>query len=221
MFVTFTNEKSGKTWRSDEDFGLVVSRVTIGAPPARTHYVEVPGRDGALDFSDYFGAAQYDDRKLTMETGLVIDDRYAQEDKIRNALHGERLRIILSDDAAHYFTGRVSVGELSKTAGIGKLTLTATCDPWRRKTQRTLVTAALAEEYAALTLTNERMPAIPTIRATVAATILFDDTEYAIEADREYRNTALMLSAGNNAISVKSTNGAAGQITFDYLEGKL
>lgn len=221
MIVTFENIGSGKTWHSDEDFGLVVSRVTIGTPPVRTHYVEVPGRDGALDFSDHFGTPQYNDRKLTIEAGLVIEERYKQEDKIRNALHGERLRIILSDDAKHCFTGRAAVGELSKTAGIGKVTITATCEPWRRKIQQTIRTAALAEEYAELILTNERMPTIPTINATVDATIMLDNTEYAIAAGLDYRNTGLILSAGTNTVSIKSTNGAAGQITFTYQEGKL
>lgn len=47
-----------------KNYGLIVAPYEIPMPPAKTDYVEVPGRDGSLDMTEALGTVRYGDRVI-------------------------------------------------------------------------------------------------------------------------------------------------------------
>lgn len=221
MYISFV-DKNGNTIRTDTDLGLTIEKITIGEPKVRSMYKEIPGRDDPIDYTDYFGQPLYDPRDIMIECGAKITNRYDQERMIRNAVHGLRFdKIILSDDPQWYFSGRVSMNEWSKNVRIGKCTLTAHCDPYRKKISQTVKTLSLTSSYKSLSIENTGKIIIPVFLSTVAATVKFDEIEYSFAADNQYRNPEIALQKGTSTIQAKSTSGSSGTLTVTYQEGVL
>ena len=61
---------------SYRDLRLVRKGVEIGAPETKTETVDVPGADGSLDLTEYFGEPLYDNRELKMDFQAVEMGRY-------------------------------------------------------------------------------------------------------------------------------------------------
>ena len=49
------------------DLGLVRSNVEVGSPATKTDSVDIPGADGVLDLTEYFGEVLYENRELSMD----------------------------------------------------------------------------------------------------------------------------------------------------------
>ena len=125
-------------------YQLFLNSYSIGEAEPNTNLVEIPGVDGAVDFTEYFGGVTYKSRTLKMQFTFTAD-RFglnAAYAKLQNALNGKRVKIVLDDDKDYFYTGRVSVGELSPDGQIGKVTLTATCDPYKYKNKARTVTCS-------------------------------------------------------------------------------
>ena len=129
---------------SYDAYQLFLNSYSIGEAEPNTNLVEIPGVDGAVDFTEYFGGVTYKSRILKMQFTFTAD-RFglnAAYAKLQNALNGRRVKIVLDDDKDYFYTGRVSVGELSPDGQIGKVTLTATCDPYKYKNKARTVTCS-------------------------------------------------------------------------------
>ena len=109
---------------SYDAYQLFLNSYSIGEAEPNTNLVEIPGVDGAVDFTEYFGGVTYKSRILKMQFTFIAD-RFglnAAYAKLQNALNGKRVKIVLDDDKDYYYTGRVSVGELSPDGQIGEVT---------------------------------------------------------------------------------------------------
>ena len=146
--------------------------------------------------------------------GRAIYDRYQQDAIVKNALHGKRMKITLSEDPSHYFLGRVSVGEWQRVNGVGHVDISATCDPYRYKAAPTTVTGTVPESGTlSLSLPNERRPVVPSIQVSAAATITFSGKDIAVGAGT-HRSLDIRLVAGSNAIAVAAAAGTTVAITY-------
>ena len=59
--ITFDEEK-----HTYDDFGLRIKSVSIGLPQTKKNQIEIPGADGYLDMTDYFGT-RYENRTIKVE----------------------------------------------------------------------------------------------------------------------------------------------------------
>lgn len=220
-YVKFKDPQTGNQWRSDTDLHLIRESVSIGSPALKTMELEIPGASGLLDFSEIFGKRLYDTRPVAISFGKTITSRYEQDSLVKNALHGKRLQIFLSEDLDHYYLGRVSVGEWSEAAGIGKVTISAPkCDPYKyKKSPTNIVVVVPASGTTTVELANNHMPAVPTITATADATIAFGTAQYSIQANTSYKNLDIELAHGNNVIKIFAP--ARTMVDFRYQEGSL
>lgn len=212
MTITFEDVKTGKQYDSKTDFGLVVASVEIGAPDVRADKVEVPGMDGALDFTEFFGRPCYGNRQMTISAGFVLSNRFMQESTIRNALHGRKMQITLSDDATFYYTGRVTVPSMQRTSRVDQVELTVDCDPYKRKKQQTVISQSGS---GTVQLSNLQMPVTPRVTTTAAATLAWLGSSVALSAGADQLVPALTLEPGMTAVTVETT----GVVTFTYREG--
>lgn len=125
-----------------KDFGIYLSKVTVGTPNPKKFTVDIPGADGSLDMTDYFGSVKYESRKLTFiftfpQRGKQLINAYSE---FLNAVHGKRFdSIILDDDRDFHYVGRVAVGNLAK-ASLSKVTVECECDPYKYSNSRNTIT---------------------------------------------------------------------------------
>ncbi len=123
-------------------FGIYLSKVTIDTPKPKKFMVDIPGADGSLDMTDYFGGVKYDSRKLTFiftfpQRGKQLLQVYSD---FLNAVHGKHFdSIILDDDREFHYVGRVTVGNLAKSA-LSKVTVECECDPYKYSNARNVIT---------------------------------------------------------------------------------
>ena len=220
-YVKFKDPQTGEMWRSDTDLHLIRESVSVGSPDVKTMELEIPGASGLLDCSEIFGKRLYDTRPVAIACGKAIADRYAQDSLVKNALHGKRLQIFLSEDLEHYYLGRVSVGEFAVSTGIGKVTISAPkCDPYKYRADVTRRSVTVPDSGTLeVVLQNEFMPVAPTVTATAAATIAFGVVTYSIEANKAYKNLDMELAPGSNLLRIYAAAGTS--VVFEYQEGSL
>lgn len=109
--ITFVSE-SGTQVNTWGDWHLIpTSRPTVALPEFESKSVEVPGMNGSLDLSTALtGKPVFKNRNGTFEFHVAngYDDWYILYSKIANFLHGKKFKVILEDDDAYYYEGRLT-----------------------------------------------------------------------------------------------------------------
>lgn len=206
---------------NQSEFGILPAGVTISPPAVKTYTVSVPGRDQVLDYTESLdGLVHYENRTITMEMQCFAEDEeYASlEHKCRNLLHGKKMSIQFDSDPGYYYLGRLSVDWRSEP-NIDTASITADCDPYKYKTEKTVVESDVAGSTQ-VTLTNEGMPAVPKITADAQMQLVFtlDGTEHTVTVGAGTQLAPdLLLQAGTYEITVNGT----GHVKFEYQEGAL
>lgn len=196
---------------------LILSQKTIGTPSPKREVIDIPGGDGVLDLTEFFGAVKYSNRQLSFEFSTMVPqsqfmDLFAQ---VQNALHGQKMNIILDDDPEWFYMGRITVSEWKAEKNIGKLTIDCDCEPFKQSIYTTTVTKIVASN-ATIVLANDKMPTVPTIETTAEFLISFGGHNDLYPAGT-FTIPELELWEGNNQVYVEG-NGA---IYFTYRKGRL
>ena len=125
--ITFGNLHSYR------DLNLILAEKVIGTPSPKTELIEIPGSDGVLDFTEFFDGIKYNNRKLSFEFSTMVPQSEFMSlfSTVQNALHGQKLTIILDDDPEWYYIGRISVSEWKAERLTGKLTIDCDCEPYK------------------------------------------------------------------------------------------
>ncbi len=123
---------------SYNDWGLILSKISNISPVPRTKYVDIPLRDGSLDLTQSVTEdIKYKNRTISL-TFLVANAKNMWTSKISeiaNYLHGEHFKIILDNDAAFYYMGRVAINNWNSDERIGKLVIDCTVEPYKYDVQ--------------------------------------------------------------------------------------
>lgn len=206
-------------YHSYDDFGLILTKKVISAPNPKTHYVDIEGADGSLDFSEAFGEVKFERRDLEFEfTSLVprveFWDKFTE---IQNALHGKSFHIIDDEDPDYYYVGRVIIDKWSIDKVIGSFTMKVSAEPYKyhlRETQRTeTITGTKTVVYK-----NDRMSVVPTISVSAPMTIVFGSKTMTIDIpDTDFIPIDVIFVEGNNVFTVTGE----GTLTVRYQEGAL
>lgn len=200
------------------EWGLILSEKEIKAPQPKTKAVDVEGADGELDYTEAFGDVKYQNRQLSFKfskTNIVPDGFLALFSVVQNALHGKKMQVILDDDPANYYFGRVTINEWKSNKRVGEIVIEVDAEPYKLKVAETVITQAVTDS-AEIVLTNSRKPVVPTITTTAAMNIAFGGFTAAVQAGT-FRLPELQLAEGQNTVTVTGT----GTITFRYREGNL
>ena len=207
------------------EYGLLLASKTISAPSVRTNMIVVPGRDGAIDATDALtGAPTYDTRIISISLfGIESISGKEWPDAVSdfcNAFHGKKVEVFFPEDSAHYYSGRLSVGEIKLDGGRQLLPVEIICDPWKYKNSETTVTSSdLSSEYMQLSLFNESRPVIPKITVDQETTILWEGSTINASAG-SHIFPDIRLSAGENILEAKVSSGT-GVISVTYQEASL
>lgn len=202
---------------SYRDLKLLLNKPEIGAPPVKKKELEIEGADGSIDYTDFFGRPTFGNvtHKFTFTSIIPRSEHLTLFTQIKNALHGQKLRIVLDDDPGFYYVGRCHVSPYTNEKGIASISIECECEPYKYKLNKTVVTQAVSGTTV-ITLTNSRKRAVPEIKTTAAMTIVFGDGVWTPSAGT-FTIPELELVEGDNLVSVTGT----GSITFTWQEASL
>ena len=200
-----------------DDFSLILSEKKIGSPSPKTETIDIPGGDGVLDLTEFFGEVRYNNRPLefVFSTKVPQSEFLALFSRVQNALHGQKMWIVLDDDPEWFYVGRITVSEWKSDKAIGKLTIDCDCEPYKTKINETVVFAEVTEETTVI-LPNSKKRVVPTIDITGTVNLTYGVNFYALSEGR-YDLPAVILENGNNSILLSGS----GTATFTYLERGL
>lgn len=209
--ITFGN------YHSYRDFGLILSSKVIGAPSPKTELIDIPGGDGVLDLTEFFGEVKYNNRTLTFEFSTIVPQSEFMTlfSRVQNALHGQKMQITLDEDPEWYYIGRLSVSEWKAEKRIGKLTVECDCEPFKyRLTSKTVDLGT--EQEATVTFHNTRKPAIPTMYVHGDVTVESPSTFITLSEGKQIL-PEFVFHKGENALTFKGN----GVVVVEWKEGGL
>lgn len=208
------------SYHSYNAFQLILAAKTIGTPSPKTETIDIPGGDGVLDLTEYFGETKYGNRNLSFEFSSVVipSDFMSLFSMVQNALHGKKMTITLDDDPGWYYTGRISVSEWKADRNIGKLIIDCDCEPYKKQSSPTVISKAV-DGTDTIVLTNSRKRTVPEVVITSEAglNIVYGTGNVWDLGSGSYTLPELELVEGDNAVTVTGT----GTITFTYTQAKL
>jgi len=205
-------------YHSWNDFSLILSQKIIGTPSPKTETVDIPGGDGVLDLTDFFGEVKFNNRNLSFEFSTIVPQNEFMDlfTRVQNALHGQKMQIILDDDADWQYIGRITVSEWKAEKNIGKLTIDCDCEPFKARLGDTVIYQEVNGTEATVILPNGIKPVVPVIDITGNINLTFGTNFWAL-AEGRYELPAVRLVNGDNTILLSGT----GTATFSYLERGL
>lgn len=212
--ITFGN------YHSYRDLRLILESKEMGSPAIKVRKVDVEGASGALDYTDFFGEAKYENatHKFTFSTIVPQEEFLSQFSQVKNALHGRKVRIILDDDPNFFYLGRLSVSPFTSSKAVGKLTVEADCEPYKMKLSPTVVTKVISGS-STFNLPNGRKRTVPEVQVTSGSglTVTFGGNFVWTLASGSYLLPELELGEGDNMVTVSGS----GTISFSWQEGEM
>lgn len=204
-------------FHSYNDLRLILTKKEVGSPAVKEMKIEIEGADSYLDLTDFFGEPKYQNANHKFDFSTIEKNSLSLFSTIKNTLHGKKVRIILDDDPAFYYVGRLSVSSFTSEKGIGSLTIEADCEPYKYKTVKTIITQAV-NGPSSITLANMRKRAVPEVSIDTEGSlnIVYQGNIWDLGAG-SYTLPELELQAGENTVAVTGT----GTITFTWQEAGL
>ena len=205
---------------SADDFGMFMTDFSVSPPEAQTVYVDVPFRDGPLDFSTALtgGIVKYKNRTVTAEFKTQDQTPGSWKDRYHdfvNYVQGQMLPINFDYDPEYYYLGRISCDVSKDDQIIGTVSVSADCEPYKYKLTPTVKEFDVSGSLS-VSLQNDKMPTVPTVTTNGEITIQFGESTIVFPAGTR-KAPALLLLEGENQLTLTGT----GHIKFEYQEGAL
>ena len=205
-------------YHSYDDFNLILAQKTIGTPSPKTETIDIPGGDGVLDLTEFFGEVKYNNRQLSFEFSTIVPKEEFMElfSRVQNAIHGQKMQIVLDEDSEWFYFGRITASEWKADKNIGKFTIDCDCEPYKTRLGDTEIFQMVEGTETKVILPNGRKTVVPLIEITGNVNLIYGENFWALSAGI-YELPALILQNGDNEILV----GGTGTATFIYRERGL
>lgn len=204
---------------SYDDLKLILTAKELGTPAVKSEMLDIPGADGSLDLTESFGEPKYENvtHRFDFSTIVPQSEFITLFTRIKNAIHGRKMRVILDDDPLFYWIGRIHVSKFTSEKGVGTISVECDCDPYKYKQDATTVAQAVSGTHA-ITLTNGRKRAVPEIQIFTDGSIRIEYGGFIWDlGSGVYRLPELELAHGENVVTVTGT----GTVAFIWQEGDL
>lgn len=203
---------------SFNDLHIVLTEKEIGAPEVKKSTLDIPGGDGELDYTEFFGEPKYGNvtHKFTF---VSIQNRLLEQySVVKSALHGKKMRIVLDADPDYYYVGRCEVSSMHDEHGIGTIVITCDCEPYKYAMAKTVVYQAV-DGVVDIHLLNSRKRAVPEVwvEAEDSLNIVFGTSNIWDLGSGTYTLPELELTEGENIVTVTGQ----GAVAFTWQEAAL
>ena len=205
-------------YHSYDDFSLILTSKTIGTPTPKTEIIDIPGGDGVLDLTEFFGETKYNNRKLefVFSTQYMAPRNFLElYSSVMELLHGKKMQVILDDESDVFYYGRVTVEKWISKKGIGTIEIEVDAEPYKNEIGVSSYQANV-KSNATLSIINAKKPVVPTITSNAEFLISFGGFNEVYSAGT-FTIPELELKEGINQVYVEGT----GSITFTYRRGWL
>lgn len=110
------------------------SRPVIVQPTAAYKYIDIPGRDGQLDTTDYLiGRPTYSNRTGSFE--FIVQNGfgpwYERRTELAAFFNGKKMKVFLEDEPDYYYVGRFMFKDWKSEKDFSKVTIEYTVEPYR------------------------------------------------------------------------------------------
>lgn len=205
-------------YHSFNDLHIVLTEKEIGAPKVKKSTLDIPGGDGELDYTEFFGEPKYGNvtHKFTF---VSIQNRLLEQySVVKSALHGKKMRIVLDADPDYYYVGRCEVSSMHDEHGIGTIVITCDCEPYKYAMAKTVVYQAV-DGVVDIPLLNSRKRAVPEvwIESESSLNIVFGTSNIWDLGSGTYTLPELELTEGENIVTVTGK----GAVAFTWQEAAL
>ena len=137
--ITFVNKNyvgpGGTTRNTWDDWHLVPASRPVFSPPAlKEHIIDIPGKDGVLDFTDSLtGYPMFERREGSFEFIVMngYQEWHALYSTISAFLHGHKLKAILEDEPDKYYEGRFVISDWKSEKDYSRITIAYKVDPYK------------------------------------------------------------------------------------------
>lgn len=117
-----------------EEFGIIMSKRSIGTAKPRIYKQSIIGKNGDLDYTPFFGDLTYENRTITIEFSKKRDSNtQSLKYQLERILNGKEVRLSFSDDESHYYKGRLSVESNDDDFHLYDLKVTIDAHPFKFK----------------------------------------------------------------------------------------
>lgn len=238
--VTFANPDGTHPINSYDDFKIVPkSRPLVNPPEAKTEYLDVPGADGSLDYTEALAGLKFKDREgewsfYVLNDSCTLNSSYMKWNElytyILKTIHGKRKRIVLESDPDFYYLGRIFVSQWASNKDYSEVTLKYIIEPWKYPMQTTAARDWLWEElfgniilYGKFDVVEQKHRNLintaddnvtPSFSCTSAMTVTFGSQTYDLPAGNS--TPGFVLIPGDNFMVFKGN----GRVTVDYSIGR-
>lgn len=198
--------------RTKEDYGAVMNYARVTPPSVKENYVDIAGGNSSIDLTEAVGSVVFEDGRISFKFTLL---RVEDKERMKNDLHGKKLKIVLEREPDFYYEGRLSFTSESQVGNLYELCMDARVSPYKMENQ---VTIHEEEVKAAkeIIIFNERMPAMPTITARGNITISFEGISISLKTGI-YEIPEITFRDGINRLKVSGN----GSIRLEYRKGRL
>ncbi|MCI8355188.1 MAG: hypothetical protein HFI47_08905 [Lachnospiraceae bacterium] len=199
--------------RRSVDYGAVMNYARITPPAVKENYVDIAGGDSDIDLTEAVGGVAFGDGQIDFK--FTLFDR-RQAERMKNDLHGRRLRIVLEREPDFYYDGRVKCTKCGQEGTLHGLLMEAKIKPYKREKRATVQVEKASAAWKDVILVNSRMPVMPEITVEGKAVLSYEGGRYAMESG-VYRVPELTLYEGRNHLRLQGS----GTVKFEYRKGEL
>lgn len=204
--------------KSYDDFGLKLREYAITPPEAKKLQEDNPGGNGVIDQTEWLGYPTYKNRSAYFIFDLQATNMVEMEEKlsdIYDVLNGAYTKVYIGDD--HYYEGRLTITPEPINNLFRMVKIDCDFYPYKLKETETVVQVTAISAGVTVDLQNEKMPAMPTIKATAPVTLVLRGVTSSIPESGEFIIPDMQLLEGSNEVTVSGS----GTVTFTYREGRF
>lgn len=181
-------------------YGLILEDVDLGSPEPQISQVVVPGRNGALDYTEAIaGYTTFNNREMVfslVRSGSQTDIETTKASFLKD-VHGQTVDIY-PDWVSGHFHGRASVIVADYRPNFIRLTVNVSAAPYRYASEETEVYLPVGTNSAT---NGGALPIVPTVITTGSTTITFNGNSYTVAAGSR-TIPGIVLMPGDNEITV-------------------
>ena len=237
--ITFGDKHSYRDW------GLFLrERPHFSAPKVKEARIDLMGADGDIDATEAYGPVRFDNIIGTFIFTLMTNRRSweAVYSKVKNAIHGKTMNVITDECPDYYYTGRITVGDMSyrvdrmNNSLCAYIPVTGEFYPYKFSVLKSTddwlwdpfnFYDGIIKNYSDLTVSgettytivNDEMPVVPTFIVTSqqgSLTLEFEGETYTL-LNGTTKNANVILKAGENELKFSGY----GTVTVEFRGGRL
>ncbi len=198
--------------RTKEDYGAVMNYARITPPAIKENYVDIAGGNSSIDLTEAVGGMAFEDGRISFKFTLFSA---GSKEKLKNDLHGKKMKIVLEREPEFYYEGRVSVTSEAQIGNRYEVCIDARVKPYKMEEQVTVCDEKV-NGTKDIVLFNDRMPVMPLITVKGNVNVNYDGISFLLKTG-VYEIPEITFRDGINRLKVSGS----GNLRLEYRKGRL